>query len=960
MFKEYICTKMDYKRKTGSFYYTTFILLCSFLLLSSNNLFAQTLLRGVVIDAKTQETLPGVTIAIKNTTKGVITDSDGAYELQLTPGKHTITASYLSYNTIEIPDIEIRKGEATTLDIPLYEAAQSLNEVEVVAVARVSSEIAIMNTMRGLNSVASGVSAQQITKNQDKDASEVIKRISGISIMNNRYLIVRGLSQRYNNIWVNNSAMPSTEADARSFSFDIIPSSQIENILIFKSPQPELPADFSGGFVKLTTKSAPTENSLEISYGTAVNSETHFKDFKYNPGSGTDFLGFDNGLRSLRSIVPSNRLDEYNTELVDAVTRKGFNNNWQVKKKTPLPDQSFSIASNRRFKVADGKNLGMMAALNYSYQNRIFSDIKNTQYGVYNVEKDMSEPDNDYRDNQYITNARLGAILNLSLMLNNDNRIEFRNILNQLGQDRYTDRTGSDFNTGRAVRQERQEYLYSSRTTYTGQFAGKHTLSKVDNLDWTTGFSYANKNQPDRRMINRNENASTETDPYNGQFYINQGDIKRNFVKLNEYIYDGVVNYTRDLKFDSGFSPVLKAGGYAEYRTRDYKTRDFAYYYSTTNLPYSFRYGDVVNEILIPENFGADKLAIFERTDNVDSYEGNNKLYSGYVGANLPFDKLSIYTGVRAEYNHMTITNYISPEGYETKDLHYKTFDLFPSLNGTYTINKDNLLRIAYGMSTNRPEFREVSPASYYDFDLFSRIVGNPDLKSAYIHNFDIKYEFYPSMSEVISVDIFYKHFINPIEWSFNNTGGGGRIYTFENAKSADNIGIEVDMKKNLAFIGMKYFSLALNASLISSKVKFNENSIVDERPLQGQSPYLVNTGLFYENTNLELTAGLMYNVIGKRIVGIGIRDRSENSTINNDIPDMYEMPRNVFDFTISKRFGKYIEVAAAVKDVLAQPIKYMQFAKFYDATGNLQQRDQIAREYTPGRNIGISAKVKF
>ncbi len=930
-----------------------------FALFITSILFAQTSIKGIVTDAKTGETLPGVSISIKNTTQGVVSDLDGNYELNVGAGKYTVTASYLSYGALEITDIETKKGESTSLNIPMTESENSLNEVVVVAMARINSEVSLLNSMKNANGIVSGVSSQQISKNQDRDASEVIRRIPGISIMDNKFIVARGLSQRYNNVWINNSATPSSESDTRSFSFDLIPSSQIENIMIVKSPQPELPADFSGGFVKVATKGIPNENTMEIGYGMGFNTATQFHDFKYSSGSSTDFLGFDNGFRSLKSIVPF-RLDANNTKSVDAVSKNGFNNNWDVKTKTPIPDQRFSFALGRRLNMANGQQWGLNTALNYSSVSRAYTGMKNAQYSVYNNISDKPEPDNDYNDDQYNTNTRLGGMVNLSFIPNKNNRYEFQNIFNQLGQDRYTYRTGTDYTSGREKKQEKQEYLYSSRTTYAGQLTGKHTLSLVDQLDWTLGFSYANKNQPDRRIINRTENASTDQDPYNGKMYVSQADIERNFVALDEYTYNAGANYSRDVKLGSSIISTLKGGFYGEYRAREYNTRDFDYLYNESYFPYSFRFGDPVNEILVPANYGANKLYINESTNNVDSYKGNNKLLAAYMAINIPYNKFNIYAGMRFEHNIMTLTNYVSEVGFNTKDTEYKTTDVFPSLNASYTINKDNILRFAYGMSVNRPEFREVSPASYYDFDLFNRIQGNPKLEAAYIQNLDLRYEFYLSSGELLSVALFYKHFDNPIEWSFINTGGGSRIYTFENALSAQNLGIEVDIKKRLDFIGLKDLSVVINGSIIDSKVKFAKGSVEDERPLQGQSPYLVNAGLFYQNDPLKFTIGLMYNIIGKRIVGIGLKSNSENSTINDDIPDMYEMPRNILDFTVSKRFGKHLEIAAGIKDILSQDVLYKQFPKFADSNGNIQEREQITRQYNPGQNITISAKLNF
>lgn len=915
---------------------------------------SQTAIRGIVTDAKTQETLVGVSISLKNTTNGVITDIDGAFDLNVAPGKHTLKVSYLSYKTLEITDVEVTRGTPAILNIAMEEETHGLGEVVVVAVQNLNTELSLINSMRNSTALVSGISAQQITKNQDRDASEVIKRIPGISIIDEKFVIARGLAQRYNNVWINNSVTPSSEADTRSFSFDIIPSSQLENIQIIKSPMPELPADFSGGFIKIATKGIPSENAIQVSLGTNYNTATHFKDFQYSKGSSTDFLGFDNGMRSVSGV--GSRLDNYNSDAVTDVTRNGFNNDWSVKTRSALPDARFNFLINRRHRAEDGKTWGLIAALNYSNSTKTYSDMENYRYGIYNVNNDEPNYLYKYTDNQYNTDVKLGGIANFIYMPNSKHKFEFRNMANQLGKNRYTDREGYQYISGLYV-QRKAEYLYSSRLTYSTQLAGNHEFTGKDHLDWTLGFSYANKNQPDRRMINWEENGFAG-DPHYGEMQVDQNEITRDYVKLNEYIYSLAANYTRKLEFDT-FKPTLKAGAYAEYKDRNYKNREFFYRWNQSNLPDDFSYRDVISEMLTSQYFGADKMYVFEDTDNRNSYSGTNSLIASYLGVNLPLGKLNVYAGARVERNSMRLESFTTIKDDNTKTKDYTYTDLFPSVNAAYNLDTKNVLRLAYGKSINRQEFREVSSSVFYDFDMFSAIKGNPNLKPAYIHNMDLRYEFYPSNGEIISLAVFYKRFNNPIEWTYIDAGGS-YTYTFENAQSADNYGLELDIKKQLDFIGLPNFSLSFNGSLIKSKVKFGGESLEHDRPMQGQSPYLVNMGVFYQNKRYDMDINLLYNIIGKRIVGIGRVETSNGSSINNDIPDMYEMPRNAVDLTMSKRFGKSFEISAGIKDILAQSIEFKQFPKFIDSNNVLQEREQITKSFKPGRNISLTAKYTF
>jgi len=223
----------------------------------------------------------------------------------------------------------------------------------------------------------------------------------------------------------------------------------------------------------------------------------------------------------------------------------------------------------------------------------------------------------------------------------------------------------------------------------------------------------------------------------------------------------------------------------------------------------------------------------------------------------------------------------------------------------------------------------------------------------------DLRYEYYPTNGELISVSLFYKSFRNPIEWTYLDAGGS-YTYTFENAKSADNFGLEVDIKKNLDFIGMPNFTWTFNGSIIDSKVNFEKGSLETDRPMQGQSPYLINTGLFYQSQSLGLSVGALYNRIGKRIVGVGRVDTTDGGSVNNDIPDAYEMPRNMLDLTISKNIGKRIEIKASARDILGEDAIFKQFPKYYDSNNVMQERQQITKKYSPGRNFSISANITF
>ena len=500
------------------------------------------------------------------------------------------------------------------------------------------------------------------------------------------------------------------------------------------------------------------------------------------------------------------------------------------------------------------------------------------------------------------------------------------------------------------------EYYYRSRTTYNGQITGKHTISDRDILDWSAGYAYANRRLPDRRRYLIDDALE------NGVFALSTGnDISREWTKLDEHILSVNANYKHDFEFGT-FKPSLKAGGYGEYRSRAYTAQDFIYGWDAANhqLPHNFRHMDIPTLLSNPDNYGQDKFYLIELSQWRNNYRGNNMLGAGFLSASFPFGKLGILAGIRYEYNDMELISNTRDTEKSEMSRHYRNNDFFPSLNATYKFNQQHQLRASYGQSVNRPEFREVSPSVYYDFDLSSNVQGNIELTNCYINNVDLRWEYYPSMDEYISLAAFNKHFISPIEWTYTVAGGTDLIYSYKNAKSANSYGLEFEFRKNLAFIGLPGFSWTFNGTLIKSQVEFEKGSKEAKRPMQGQSPYLINTGIFYKHERTQWSAALLYNRIGKRIIGIG---RSEGSTDTDEaarIPDSYEMPRNTIDLSLSKMLGKRVEMRLQIRDLLAEKVLYKQSADVSYPDGSKHKIEEVTRSFRPGRNIGLTVEYKF
>lgn len=906
---------------------------------------AQGRLEGSIVDQNTTEPLIGATLLVEGPGKGSIADIDGNYAVEDLPaGTYSALVQYVSYNKKHIQDIVIKDGQTTRLDIQLDEANIQLEGVQIVATRRTNTELSMLSSTKMSNLVVSGVSSQQITRSLDRDAGEVVKRVSGVTIQDNRFVVVRGLNQRYNNVWLNDASTPSSEADRRAFSFDVVPGGLIDNLLIFKTPAPELPADFSGGFVKVLTKNMPAENETILQFASSWQEGSTFQSFDWASPEAWDVIGLGTMPRRLDAAFP-NQIKSSMTPSERASYTAQTSQSWDTKAITALPDLRFSATINRRYDW-NGAQVGMITAFNYSNTFRAQS-IENNRYGIYQADIDAPFYDNDYSDLRYEQTAKWGLLHNWSWMFGADHRIDFRNFFNQMGLNRLTYRSGIDQASEYYVVQNQERY-YTSRGTYAGQLSGKHNFeASKQKMDWVLGYAYANRYEPGRMLV-----SAKMKDPSVG-FTLDANDVKRYDQDLQEHVVSGGLNWEKKRAL-SWVSLQIKSGLFSELKTRVFDARNFAHTFDASKLPDGFSQM-TVEQLFTSENIASGGILLRENTNKSDAYSAYNFLNAAYLGVNLDWmERIKIYTGVRGEHNRLRLDGYES-DGTKPVAVDRSSLDLFPSVNATYTINPKHLIRLAYGASINRPEFREIAPYVYYDFDQFAEFVGNEQLKDAYINNFDLRYEWYPTPTETFSVAAFYKNFKNPIESTYFTTSSGQK-FTYRNANEAYNFGVELDVRKNLTEWGMKGFSLVANASWIKSHVLFEEGSWERDRAMQGQSPYLINGGLYYDHEESGFKASVLYNRIGKRIVFLGVvyQDPSQ------DIPDIYELSRDAVDVSVSKKIGSRMELGLGVKDVVNAPIQFAQFPKFKDASGNWQERRQVTRSWTPGRNVNISFRYKL
>ncbi|HPJ78976.1 MAG TPA: TonB-dependent receptor [Prolixibacteraceae bacterium] len=927
-------------------------------------------IRGTVRDGKTGETLVGAQLLIQGTTRGTITDFDGNFTLtDVAQGSYNLVVAFISYEN-QIIRVEVPEAGDVVLLIALLPVSIDVGEVKVVARKRNNTEVALMNTLKSGSLIVSGITAQQISKSQDKDAAEVVRRVPGITITDGRFVVVRGLEERYNSVMLNNATAPSFEADKRAFSFDAIPSGLIDNILIYKNPAPELPADFAGAAINIQTRNVADENSFSLSYGAKYNEGATFReDFLTHTGSKTDWLGWDDGSRALPAGVPSPQAFALLYDWPDAATyldRTGkintisalFPNNWEVSAKAPLPDQNFSLSFLRRFLI--GKvSVGNMTSLNYG-SSTSYTTNQRVEYQNYDENLGTMIRNFDFTDRQAKSEHKTGVIQNFNILYGRNQKLEFRNFLNQMGSLSTTQRDGINFYNVETLRMF--DLKYESRLVYSGQLAGEQTFNKErTRINWLLGYGTTNKNQPDNRRLTQVQITDEASERYN-QYYLRIQNVPnpylsgRLWIDMDERIKDGKLDVTHLMNLPFSETPwQLKAGGFFEKKARSLHSR-LVGVVAVRNVP------DIlfnpVKEIMDPENFWFDQTAPYTQhglsyRDNSrakDSYDATDILTAGYAALSIPLTPaINLYGGVRLENWNREITHFFEPrEDADKTPIRRDTLDLFPSVNLTWNINTSNLVRLSYGKTVNRPEFREMAPFDYQDFELFAIVYGNPNLKSAYAANYDIRYEWYPQPGEMISVAGFYKKFTNPIE-TFLRESGTTYDYFPYNTEEAYSTGVEIDVRKRFEGMAntasflrfMKDLTVVFNTSLIKSAINTSKQEFTRDtlRVMAGQSPYIVNLGLFYNNSEADWDINLSYNVVGKRIAYVG--------TTNN--PHTWELPRNGLDLTFQKGIGERFSVKAGLKDILNEPVRFAQYH------GVNEDIEAFTRNYKPNRQFSFS-----
>ncbi len=885
------------------------------------------------IEGTTGEIVPGAKIIIDGTEYRAISDFDGNYYIRgIEFGTYSITISSPGHVTKILTDVIVSSSDVQLINISLEPISTTITEVVIKVKINKSDDIGTLNVKKNSANSSDVISAQAISKTPDRTTSDVLKRVSGASIQDNKFAIIRGLNDRYNAAYLNDGPLPSSESDRKAFSFDIFPANMLDNITIVKTATPDLPAEFAGGIIQINTKSIPAKNFQSFSLAGGYNTITTFKDQVTYKGGKVDWLGVDDGTRSISSVIPAK--GHYPTLMSDqALLAKQFNTDWSLHSKTFTPNLNlqYSMGINTTlFK----KELGIITSLTYNKTNNFNQTIRRSYSGT--GENGNSQLDFDYLDKVYSTQILGGAMANFTMKFNSNNKIGFKNLYSINSDDRVINRTGErDPTESNPALIKSNALWFTSNNIYSGQVNGEHLFKKEKlKIHWVGSYSNIKRTIPNLRRSIYNRSKFHNPDNLTGSDTLYSSSIDNGvgpdysggmfFSTNKENIASFKADFSYHLKELIGVKSELKIGGMYQNRNRTFDARQLGYtiYDNKSSIIFkdTLKYLDQ-NSIFNSENMGllqpgVGGFKLSNGTKPTDAYSANSTTTAGYLMLDNKIQKnLRLVWGARAEYFVQNLSAIKSD--YTELKIATKKLDILPSINAIYSFNKKQNFRLSFSQTLNRPEYRELAPFAFYDFNTQFVMSGNDSLKRAKITNLDLRYELYPGKGQLLSGTFFYKQFDNPIEQI--SRADVSNEMSYKNVSNATNYGIELEARTIIGSLiksdsnsSWNNFTFYSNLAIIRSIVDVSGiiGTPYSSRPLQGQSPYVFNTGLTYFNEEKNMSASINVNKVGDRISILG----------NINQADIWEKSRTFVDFQIAKGFfNNKLECKLNFQNILAQ-----------------------------------------
>ncbi|MCX4241246.1 TonB-dependent receptor [Paraliomyxa miuraensis] len=904
---------------------------------------------GKVRDSVSGDPVIAATVEVVGGKYKTKTDQDGEFSLRLPPGVYELRLRSDSSQPLRISNVEVRQGGTVELNRDLKPLEGAGQVVEVEAEMNRESEGARLLQRKESLSARDLMSRDEIAKSGGGSTSSVARRIVGCTLVERRYLFCRGLGHRYGNTLFDGARVPSPEPELRTVPLDIFPSGALSAINIQKTFTPDVPGDFAGASVQLESREVPDDFILEVGAEIGANTATTGRQMVTSAGfAGADAFGFGNYPRGIPEVLPTNLpigptvLDPdtlstaWTPEQTEAFGESLLSDTRVRSGAKAPPNFGFNATTGWGREYGKDGKIGFLASARYKAKHETLREQVRV-FGLDGGELDLDTPRTDYGEGSIDTtyNVAWSGVGLVKWKANKNHRLELLGFYSRDTDDQTRLYQGDARNVAQGAALVTNTRLrYVMRSILLTRLGGKHTFPGAKGLqfDWFGSYAMARRDDPSMRDM-----VFTTNDAGLTALNITNGGGKQLFLDLTDDTESGAANFTLPFKQWGQLDSKFKTGVWVEGKQREFFARRFAVGQTSGSMV-----PPGTGDVLGPENIGGnapmDPAPFFyrETTRALDNYDAEQEIYATYAMMDLPIVRwFKLAGGARFEASFIDVQpfDYFGQNDVSAEAASLDEYDVLPSASLIFSPNDEMNIRLVGARTLARPEFRELAPFEFEDFVGGTAIVGNRGLVSTDIWNADLRWEWFPSASEVVAVSLFYKYFDEPIE-KIASARAGSRLASFRNATWAQNVGFELEARKNLEFLGkaLENFSLGGNFAYVFSRVRLGEQcdpsdptcdiSVPDastsrERPLQGQSPFVVNAFLDYTNKKSGTNGRLLYNAFGRRIDEVGALG----------LPDIYEESIHTFDLVIGQEIGKNFSLSFTIEDILNYPRRFTQGA---------------------------------
>ncbi len=922
------------------------------------------MITGKVVDNLTGQPLGGGSIILIEKSISAVADQNGVFTFNKLPaGNYSVKCSYVGYVEKIVTDIIVGENENKDISISLSKAPKEMKGV-VIGVTRVKGPGETVATLlvaqKNSANVSDGVSAESIKKTPDKSSSDVIKRVTGASIQNDKFAIIRGLNDRYNASFINGAPLPSTESDRKAFAYDIFPSGIIDNLVIYKTATPDKTAEFGGGIIEITTKSTSSKPITIFSISQGYNNLiTGKKSYVSEMKGSNDWLGLDDGTRALPDGIPSDKqgfIDASTAEKLGYAKLFG-KYKWGVKELNTDPNLSLQVLKSFNIRRKEKEFISSLFSVTYNRSNSFVSGERNSfngNGGNINDTNYVVIQERKFIDSVYNQEVICSALGNVGIKINNRNSLSWKNNLSVNTDNTLVKRGGYTEYTVDSTNKIQEIFRnFVSDKIFNSQLIGEHQIGKFKTkINWLLAYSDVERSTPFQAISNSNR-VTSDIPGRNGTM------ISAN---SQENLKTAKIDISQPYSLFKGNQNMFKMGcGYLA-RERNYTNRVLGFAQATSGNPYEVDYSILslpYDQIFLTQNLGvlsSGKATILVNDATVpnSAYDASSSVTHAYLMNDQRYKKFRLIYGVRMEsFNQKLVA---AQRGLGAININYTKIDYCPSANLVYSLTEKTNIRVSYSKTLNRPEYRELANFGFPEYLSGFFVSGDSTLKRASINNYDIRYEIFPGRAQLLSVSAFHKTITNPIEFSTSSFYASEARYV--QSKFATISGAEIEFRVLLSTLFarknerslLNNFTLSGNGTITRSLVTVGNSASdsITSRPLQGQSPYIINFALSYAGDSSGLSSTLSFNRIGRRLALAG----------SNILPEFFDKERTVVDFQLAKSFlDNKVEVKFTARDLLAQDIvTYLDF----DKSRTLTDKDKIfTRNKAPRVFVfGLSMKI--